>query len=331
MTADGTTEPFAIEGWPDPACRYSHNGDTPVVDAVNRTFETAFGSIESGEPVTAMFEVFDLSIVLGPDDPAAIGTEADQIIVEAGTRDSEAGADNQYLLRAVPMEADTGGVLLFNPLPTELAREAGEIGLDHVASVISHDLRNPLDVAKAHWRAARETGEDEHFEHVADAHERMERIIEDVLTLARGSDVVQPDERVELSEVVERAWATVETDDADIVVEESLPTVLADPDRLGRLFENLFRNSIQHGGTAVKVTVGPLESTKGFFVADDGQGIPSEQRDRVFDPGFSTDDHGTGLGLSIVARIGDLHGWSITVTDSARGGARFEVTGIETG
>ena len=327
---DAPPEPFTVEEWPDPVCRFEDDEGTPVVETVNGPFETTFGFIPSGEPVTTMFEAFGLSIVLGPDDSTAVGTEDDRIIVETGPGASEAGSDERFLLRVVSADSGSGGMLLFTPLPTGATRETGEIDLDHVASVISHDLRNPLDVAKARLRAARDTGEPEHFEHVADAHDRMERIIEDVLTLAQGSDVVQPDEEVDLSGVVEKAWATVDTEDADIVVEESLPTVVADPDRLGRFFENLFRNSVQHGGTAVAVTVGQLERTAGFYVADDGQGIAPEQRKRVFDPGFSTDEHGTGLGLSIVAQIVDLHGWSIGVTDSAIGGARFEITGLDT-
>ncbi|WP_135661889.1 sensor histidine kinase [Halorhabdus rudnickae] len=330
MTEDNTTmEPFPIDQWPDPVCCFEIDTGTPVVEAVNGAFETTFGSITPGEPVRTVFEAVDLSIVLGTNNRAVIGTEDDRLIVETGKVGSEAKSGDQYLLRVVPSDGDVGGVLLFNPLPAGVAREPSEVGLDHVASVISHDLRNPLDVAKARLRAARETGEAEHFEHVSDAHDRMERIIEDVLTLARGSDVVQPDEVVDLGSAAKAAWNVVETDAATIVIEESLPTVVGDPDRLGRLFENLFRNAVEHGGSGVTVTVGPLEETTGFYVADDGRGIPPEQRDRVFDPGFSTDNHGTGLGLSIVARIVDLHGWSVEITDTASGGARFEITGIE--
>jgi len=58
--------------------------------------------------------------------------------------------------------------------------------------VISHDLRNPLDVAKARLRAGQETGNEDHFDHVERAHDRMEQIIQDVLTLARGSESIDP-------------------------------------------------------------------------------------------------------------------------------------------
>ncbi|MFW5956256.1 MAG: sensor histidine kinase [Halorhabdus sp.] len=326
---DTTTGSFALEEWPDPVCRFRDDDGAPVVEAVNGPFETTFGLIPSGKPVTTVFGASGLSIVRGPDDSPGIGTADDRMIVETGTGASEAGTDNRYLLRVVSADGDSGGVLLFTPIPAGVARETGEIGLDHVASVISHDLRNPLDVAKARLRAARDTGEAEHFEHVADAHNRMERIIEDVLTLASGSDVVQPDERVALSDAAEQAWKTVETDDAELVIEDTLPTVVADPDRLRRLFENLFRNAVEHGGSDVTVTVGALGDDSGFYVADDGRGIQPERRERVFDPGFSSDEHGTGIGLSIVARIVDLHGWSIAVTDSASGGACFEITDLE--
>jgi signal transduction histidine kinase len=73
------------------------------------------------------------------------------------------------------------------------------------------------------------------------------------------------------------------------------------------------------------VTVGPIED--GFYVADDGPGIPEDQYDEVLERGFTTSDTGTGLGLSIVRTVVDAHGWDITVTSSTDGGARFEITG----
>jgi len=67
----------------------------------------------------------------------------------------------------------------------------------------------------------------------------------------------------------------------------------------------------------------------GFYVADDGVGIPAERRDRVLDDGYSTRPSGTGFGLSIVREIADAHDWTVEVTESADGGARFEFSGIE--
>lgn len=93
-----------------------------------------------------------------------------------------------------------------------------------------------------------------------------------------------------------------------------------------QLLENLFRNAVEHGGPDVTVEVGALED--GFFVEDDGPGIPSDARDEVFDVGYSSADDGSGFGLSIVRRIATAHGWDISVTEGTDGGARFEITDV---
>jgi len=103
--------------------------------------------------------------------------------------------------------------------------------------------------------------------------------------------------------------------------------IRADADRLQRLFEKLFRNSVEHGGHDVTVTVG--NGAEGFYVEDDGPGVPADRRESVFDPGHSTTPSRTGFGLSIVREIVNAHGWTITVTEGSAGGARFEITGVE--
>jgi signal transduction histidine kinase len=119
-------------------------------------------------------------------------------------------------------------------------------------------------------------------------------------------------------------------------------TVLADRSRLRQLFENLFRNAVEHGSTSSRtpsdevvehagpnltVTVGDCDG--GFYIADDGRGVPAELRDGLFEPGSSGEGGGLGLGLSIVSRVAQAHGWEVAVTESESGGARFEVTGVE--
>jgi PAS domain S-box-containing protein len=95
-------------------------------------------------------------------------------------------------------------------------------------------------------------------------------------------------------------------------------------------------DSVEHGSTGsrsetdddVTITVGTIGG-EGFYVADDGPGIPRERRTDVFESGYSTVSDGTGFGLAIVAEVVEAHGWSIRVTESAAGGARFEVTGVD--
>lgn len=216
--------------------------------------------------------------------------------------------------------------------------------LDQFASMISHDLRNPLNVATMRVEVAQENTESEHLDTAMTALDRMENLIEDVLILARQGEQVDDTESVQLSEIATQCWTVVDTTGATMQIEEDL-TFKADPSRLQQLLENLFRNSIEHssperetrtdGGSGdrnndVTISLGSLNEQSGFYVADDGPGIPEDERDDVFDSGYSTADSGTGLGLAIVQEIIIAHDWEITVTESAAGGARFEISEITT-
>jgi signal transduction histidine kinase len=119
----------------------------------------------------------------------------------------------------------------------------------------------------------------------------------------------------------------VETGGAELTIHDDL-TFEAAPDRVSRLFENLVRNAIEHGGPDVTVTVGVLDDRGGIYVADNGIGIPPEERENVFTAGYTTSETGTGLGLAIVGEIASAHGWAIRVTESAAGGTRFEIKDI---
>lgn len=154
----------------------------------------------------------------------------------------------------------------------------------------------------------------------------MEVLIEDLLTLARqGEEIIDP-EQTDLRDLITNCWAHVETENATLNISVD-GKVAADRSRLVQVFENLIRNAIEHGGDDAIITVGSL--VDGFFVEDDGPGIPEGDRSVVFDEGYSTKADGTGLGLSIVKEIVEAHGWKISVTDGSDGGARFEITGVE--
>ena len=105
--------------------------------------------------------------------------------------------------------------------------------------------------------------------------------------------------------------------------------------------ENLIGNAVDHGGESVTVVVGsisPMYTTTragnplpaGFYLADDGPGIPEAERERVFETGYTTGDDGTGFGLNIVQAVATAHGWAVGISDSAGGGTRFDITGIDT-
>jgi len=199
--------------------------------------------------------------------------------------------------------------------------------LDEFASLVSHDLRNPLQVAAGHLQLAR-TADGAASDHIDDAEraiKRMEDLIDDTLTLARRGRDIGETESVPIARLTERAWANVATGAGTLSVADP-PVVDCDPDRVVELLENLFGNAVRHGGGTetdpVTVTVGALD--EGFYVADDGRGIPETEAETVFQSGYTTADDGTGFGLDIVKTIADAHGWRVDVTESESGGARFE-------
>ena len=200
--------------------------------------------------------------------------------------------------------------------------------LEEFASIISHDLRNPLRVANGRLELIREECESDHIDDVGQALDRMDTLIEDLLTLAREGEQVGETEPVGLADVAKTSWQTVNTEQATLET-DTTQAIQADRSRLQQLFENLYRNAVEHGGDDVTVSVGVIDD--GFYVADTGPGIPESDREEVFEAGYSTNEDGTGFGLRIVEQIADAHGWEIIVTESKGGGARFEITGVETG
>jgi len=198
--------------------------------------------------------------------------------------------------------------------------------LKEFTDILSHDLRNPLNVLSGHLKQYKRTGDEKHVEVIEKTTDRMERLVEDLLRVARQGQVVEHPEPTDIGRVLEVAsgGALPETATLRYV---SVPNVMADPDRLVQVFENLLRNSADHGGDDVTVRIGPLSG--GFYVEDDGPGIPEDDRNRVFDHGYTTREDGTGYGLSVVRSIVGAHGWDVSVVGADQGGARFEITGIE--
>ena len=286
-------------------------------------------------------------------------------------------------------DPDVEGVLAVNRDVTERHERQRELEatnerLERFASVVSHDLRNPLAVATGALDLVAMDCDDPHLDRASDALERMDAIIEDVLAVARHGDANLEPAPVDLHDLVERCLRTFDVGDATVTLEDNA-TIWADERRLSHLIENLVRNAIEHGstgsqakpgnavehgspsdrtgsgdgvehgetteqrattgaerrprdepsetdetpaGSAVAITVGALDD--GFFVADDGPGIPERERDRVFDTGHTTSETGTGFGLAIVQDVAREHGWTVSVGESEDGGARFSFHGART-
>lgn len=308
-----------------------------IVD-FNETAETLFDGLDSrlGDPLDeAIPSLFDV------EEPS---TPSGSIEAEPGpfapTLDLARG-EGDRTLRVHVSEITSGGeprgyVLVLRDV-TELERYAAELEqrteqLEQFASVLSHDLRNPVTVAAGRIELELEGEDSENLRTARHAIDRIEATIDDLLTLAHSGETVTDPEPLALRTVAEDAWETSDTGSVTLSFEiDDEYRIRADRSRLATLLENLFRNAADHGGR--HVTVGPIESESAdasdFFVADDGPGVPVDERDWVFEYGYSTADEGTGFGLAIVRSVADAHDWSVAVTESDEGGARFEVTGTE--
>ncbi|TKX56488.1 PAS domain S-box protein [Halorubrum sp. SS7] len=340
---------------PDPAIAYDYVDGDPVVRQVNEAFEATFGY----DPETVIGESIDDYIV--PPEADAEAAELNEQLQRGENVRREvtrvtADGPRHFILHVIPIHLDAAnaaGYAIYTDVTDRREREETlrrqNERLDEFASIVSHDLRNPLSVADGYVDLARETGDPDHLDRVADAVARMDELVEDLLSLAREGRSVGETEPVSLAAVAREAWEGVDTDAATLTV-ESDATLEANRTRLRELFENVFRNSVEHGSTSsrgepddsvergrdapdeplsVRVGTGPFETddgspASGFYVEDDGVGIPEADRDRVFESGFTTDESGTGLGLAISERIAEAHGWTVEATTGADGGARFE-------
>ena len=208
----------------------------------------------------------------------------------------------------------------------EIARERDR--LEEFFSVLSHDLRNPLNVAVSRLELLGDEVQNEHLDAAQRGLDRMERLLEDLLVLVREGNSVDNPDAVQLCNLAHQCWGTVQMGDATLDCQTE-QAIIADRSRLAQVFENLFRNAVEHAelDSELVITVGDLSD--GFYIEDNGPGIPEADRVRVFESGYSTTQTGTGLGLAIVRRIVQAHGWEIRATDAENGGARFEITGVE--
>ncbi|QAU12618.1 PAS domain S-box protein [Halorubrum sp. BOL3-1] len=340
---------------PDPAIAYDYADGDPIVRQVNDAFEATFGY----EAETVRGESIDEYIV-----PPDAEPEADDLNdrlqrgenVRREVTRLTADGPRHFILHVIPIHLDAAnaaGYAIYTDVTDRREREE-MLGrqnerLDEFASIVSHDLRNPLSVADGYVDLARETGDLAHLDRAADAIDRMDELVADLLSLARQGRAVGETDSVLLSDLTREAWESVDTDGATLTVESDV-TLEANRTRLCELFENVFRNSVEHGSTSsraepddsvehgrdssgdpLSIRVGTVifrgddgTATDGFYVEDNGTGLPEGDIDRVFESGFTTDESGTGLGLAISERIAEAHGWTVEARAAEDGGARFE-------
>lgn len=245
--------------------------------------------------------------------------------------EAEITRDLEVHISLLPAESEQEGVVLVFHDITERKENERQLRrqnerLEEFASIVSHDLRNPLNVALGHLEIIEMEVEHNSIDKVATALDRMQTLINETLELAKRGQTVTETQPIQLGEVIEGCWDMVDQADASLERDGDI-RFRGDLSRVKQLFENLFRNSIEHGGEDVRIRVAVEDDT--IVVADDGPGIPPEDRETVFDAGHTSSEDGTGFGLAIVAEIVDAHDWTIEVTESEHGGARFEISEFE--
>lgn len=208
--------------------------------------------------------------------------------------------------------------------------------LSEYGRMVAHDLRNPLMLLNGRIEGLERLldvdpgtniGElaydlESSLEGIAETTEYMHRLIDDLLSLAEKGQLVLDPVETSLESIATKAWKEIDSTDAKLSVADG--SLEADPERFRELLSNLFRNAVEHGGEDVSIRVGPLNFVDGFFVEDDGPGIPDSEREKVLERGYTTEDTGTGFGLALVERIAEGHRWDIVISESSSGGARFE-------
>jgi signal transduction histidine kinase len=199
--------------------------------------------------------------------------------------------------------------------------------LESFAGMLAHELRNPLNIAQIYVQQVDD--DTDATDEIVAALDRIEEMIDVLLLTVRGSDVDVDLKPVTLSAVAREVWADLSPEDDRLVVETE-QIVKVDPVHVRHLLENLFRNAVEHGGASVTVRVGALEGADGFYVEDDGPGIPEDIRDDVVEAGYTTKSDGIGLGLTFVVNLVETYGWKLSITNSPAGGARFEFSGVDT-
>jgi PAS domain S-box-containing protein len=320
---------------PNPAVVVEFEQREPYVKSINEAFADSFGYDQTDAVGT------ELRALLAPPgaDSEAIRTDWWE---QTGQSEQEvrrmtaSGEVRTYLFRSTIVTRDSSQLEAYGIYTdiTERKRREQQLKhqnerLDEFVSIVSHDLRNPLNVASGRTQLLLDDIKDvavrEGLQEIVAAHERMARILDDTLTLARQGRVVGETASVSVEAVAADAWQQVETEDATLTIETDA-TIEADAERLQQLFENLYRNAIEHAGAECTVVVSAPEAHEnGVSIADDGPGIPPDDRDLVFEHGYSTNSDGTGFGLSIVQSIAKAHGWSVAVSESEMAGARFDI------
>ena len=202
---------------------------------------------------------------------------------------------------------------------------------------VSHELRTPLTAIRGHVEALREGIVDDpatSLDMIASENERLERLVGDVLDLAKleAHRFTLLEEEVDMGRLCDQAYAAFgeEARRRDIDYDkqfETSPTIVTDGDRVLQIISNLLTNAFRWtpDGGRVQLELAASNGRIAVAVDDSGPGIPPKEQERIFRPFWSRDDSGTGLGLTIAHELAVALGGRIELESEPGRGSRFEL------
>ena len=206
--------------------------------------------------------------------------------------------------------------------------------LGRLAAGIAHEVRNPLGVIRASAVLVQEhfaEGEDAHraCRFVVEETDRLDGLIASLLAFARPTQLSLREARI--GEVVERTsrLAAEVARRRDVTLRRALaasdgPALRVDPELVAQLLLGLVTNAAEAlapGGT-IELRASERDGAVVLAVADDGPGVPEAERERIFEPFYTTKPRGTGLGLAMAERIARAHGGELRLAPGAGVGLR---------
>ncbi|MFB6293043.1 MAG: sensor histidine kinase [Halonotius sp.] len=326
-----------FDSLPDAVAEVNVENGEPTVCGINNAFSDTFGyTIDE-------IRGKSLNELIVPETNADTDVQIDQFTENTYTERVVTRAtvtgEREFLFRGVPFTRNNTqfAFAVYTDITEQKQREQQleqkRREMEEFASILSHDIRNPVNVAQGYLAQIGDDADEESVERIERSLSRIEELIDDTLTLTKESEAVTETEMVDIGEIATECWELIDTDDAHLRIDDKFK-LSCDTDRVPRLFENLFRNAVDHNDDAVIVrvgihdtsttTTGDDEQEKGaFYVQDNGSGIPEETREAVLEIGETTSREGTGLGLPIVERVAEAHGWKMEIGETDTGGAKF--------
>lgn len=231
----------------------------------------------------------------------------------------------------------------------QLTKERKELersneSLREFAYIASHDLQEPLrmvssyvDLLNQEYGDQFDDEAEEYMDFAVDGARRMKRMINSLLEYSRVHTEASSFSKTDMNHVFEATRQDLELliDESDATVSvDELPTIEADRDQIGQVFQNLVKNALEHarkdGVPEIEVTTSEREKEHMFAVSDNGPGIPEDQQDdifKIFNRGSNASNgDNTGIGLAITQRIVQRHGGDIWVESELDSGTTFTFT-----